>query len=75
MRIPTIEAVEVKELRQNFDSYIAEVEKGASFVITRHSRAVFKIIPPKETETWERVIDFTSVKKGGLPVADLLSRL
>lgn len=67
--------VEVKELRQNFDSYIAEAEKGISFTITRRSRAVFKIVPPEKGEVWETVIDFTPIKKGGVPATDILSRL
>lgn len=67
--------VEVKELRQNIDSYIAEAEKGMSFTVMRRSKAVFKIVPSEETEIWESVADFTRIKKGGVPVADLLSRL
>lgn len=68
--------VGLKELRENIDTYIGEVRKGRSFIIVRRSKPVFKISPPEEDESlWEPVIDFTKVKKGGVPIADILSRL
>ena len=68
--------VGLKELRENIDIYIGEVRKGRSFTIVRRSKPVFKISPPEEDESlWEPVIDFTKVKKGGVPIADILSRL
>ena len=68
--------VGLKELRENIDVYIGEVRKGRSFTVVRRSKPVFKISPPEEDESlWEPVIDFTKVKKGGVPIADILSRL
>jgi antitoxin (DNA-binding transcriptional repressor) of toxin-antitoxin stability system len=68
--------VGLRELRENIDAYISKVEKGGSFVVVRKSKPVFKISPPDEdADLWESVIDFTKVKKGGVPIADLLSRL
>lgn len=66
----------LRELRENADTYIAEVEKGRSFVVVRKSKPVFKISSPdEESELWERVIDFTKIKKVGIPLKDLLARL
>ena len=67
--------VGLKELRSNIESYIAEVKKGRSFIVVRRSKPVLKISSPEEDEIWEEVIDFTKIKKGGIPVSDLLSRL
>lgn len=66
----------LKELRENTETYIKAVEKkGDSFVIVRRSKPVFKIAPVTEDEKWETVIDFTKIKKGGVNIKELLSRL
>ncbi len=66
----------LKKLRENTNMYIAEVQKGKSFIVVRRSKPVFKLSPPdEEMEQWERVIDFTTVKKGGISIKDILSRL
>ena len=66
----------LKELRENTESYISEVKRGKSFVVARKSRPLFKITPVSEdNELWETVIDFTKIKKGGIAIRDLLSRL
>lgn len=68
--------VGLKELRENADIYISEVQKGKSFIVVRRSKPVFKLSPPDEdAELWERVIDFTNIKKGGVELNGLLSRL
>jgi antitoxin (DNA-binding transcriptional repressor) of toxin-antitoxin stability system len=69
--------VGLKELRENIETYIAKVKKGDSFVVVRKSKPIFKISPPEgdESSAWESVIDFTKIKKGGTPIADILSRL
>ncbi len=68
--------VGLKELRENIESYITQVSKGKSFVVVRRSQPVFKISSPDEDGgQWESVIDFTRVKKGGVPISELLSRL
>ncbi len=68
--------VGLKELRENIETYVSQVGKGRSFVVVRKSKPVFKISPVDEDEgLWETVIDFTRIKRGGVPVADLLSRL
>ncbi len=68
--------VGLKNLRNNIDAYITQVDKGRSFIVVRKSKPVFKISPPDEADgLWESVIDFTKIKKGGVGVDDILSRL
>lgn len=69
--------VGLRELRENIETYISRVEKGDSFVVVRKSKPVFKISPLDDDSSglWEPVINFTKIKKGGVAIADLLSRL
>jgi len=57
------------------DTYIAEVEKGESFIVIRKSKPVFKISSPQEEDSWETVVDFSKIKKGGVSLKEVLSRL
>jgi len=67
--------VGLRELRENIESYIAQVKKGESFIVVRRSKPVLRISSPDEEELWERVVDFTKIRKGGIPLTQLLSRL
>ena len=68
--------VGLKELRENINSYINAVKKGRSFIVLKKSKPVFKISSLNEAdETWESVIDFTKIKKGGININQLLSRI
>lgn len=68
--------VGLKELRENIDTYIKAVEKGKSFIILRKSKPVFKISSLEEADDlWEPAIDFTKIKKGGVALNQILSRL
>lgn len=67
--------VGVKELRQNLDKYIDQVAKGKGFTVVRRSKPVFNIIPVNEQNDWEEVVDFTKIKKGGVKIEEVLSRL
>ena len=68
--------VGVKELRQNLDEYIAQVDKGKTFTVFRRSKPVFKITPViPEEDIWETVIDFTKIKKGGVPLGEVRQAL
>ena len=68
--------VGVKELRQNLDKYITEVKKGKTFTVFRRSKPVFKLTSPvSEEEMWETVIDFTKIKKGGVPLTEVRQAL
>ena len=67
--------VGLKELRANIESYIAEVKKGRSFIVVRRSKPVLKISSPLDAEVWERVADFTAIKKDGVPAREVLREL
>ncbi len=70
--------VGLKELRENMDSYISQVKKGRSFVVVRKSKPVFKLTPLDmwgDEGVWEKVVDFTKIKKGGVLLADVLSKV
>lgn len=65
----------LKELRENVNNYAAEVKKGKSFIVVRKSKPLFKISSSEEVDLWEPVIDFTRIRKGGLALNEILSRL
>ncbi len=65
----------LKDLRQKMSEYSKKVKKGQSFIVVKRSKPLFKISPIEENEIWEPVIDFTKVKKSGIDIDDLLSRL
>ena len=68
--------VGLKELREHMESFITEINKGKSFTVIRRSEPVFKIAPIDEDNSlWEQVIDFTKIKKGGVELKKILSRL
>ena len=74
----------LKELRDNIDTYIEAVKKGKRFTVFRHSTPVFSIVPLSETEYdleeldgpgWKTLIDFTKIKKGGVPASEVAAAL
>lgn len=68
--------VGLKELRENMESFIGEINKGKSFTVIRRSEPVFKITPVDEDDgAWETTIDFTKIKKGGIELNKILSRI
>ncbi len=73
--------VNVKELRLNMDKYVNAVARGRSFLVMKRSKPVFQISPIKEISLaddgsgWKTVIDFTKIKKGGVPVEEVLKAL
>ena len=67
----------LKELRENMDSYISQINKGRSFVVVRKSKPVFRLAPLDawgDDGVWKKVVDFTKIKKGGMPLNDVLSK-
>lgn len=64
----------VKELRENLAHYEDRVRFGETFIVFKRSRPVFKITAVDEGE-WEEVIDFTKIRKGGVSIQEVLSRL
>ncbi len=66
----------LKELRQKMSQYAQKVKKGHSFIVVKQSKPIFKITPlTGEYDNWETVADFTKIKKGGIEIKDILSRL
>jgi antitoxin (DNA-binding transcriptional repressor) of toxin-antitoxin stability system len=66
----------LKELRQNVSGFAKQIQKGRSFIVVKQSKPLFKITPIKEDiEQWEEAIDFTKIKKGGVLLDELLTRL
>lgn len=65
----------LKELRENVNLYVDQVKRGASFIVVKRSKPIFKISPLDDETNWETAVDFTKIKKGGVPLEDLLTRL
>lgn len=68
----------LKDLRLNAKNYIDAASRGQSFVVVNRSQPVFKVIPVDEwgdEGVWETVIDFTKIKKGGVPFRELIKKL
>lgn len=65
--------VGLKELRQNFDKYATLVKRGKTLIIVKRSKPIFRLVPLEEE--WEEVTDFTKIRKGGVSIKDILSRL
>lgn len=64
----------LRALRENTGAYVRAVQRGASFVVMRHSQPLFRMTPLHDDD-WETVIDFTRIKRGGVDIKELLSRL
>jgi prevent-host-death family protein len=69
----------VKELRNNLEEYINQINRGMSFIVVKRSKPVFQIKPVideyEEDGKWEKVVDFTEFNKDGIEISDLISRL
>ena len=68
-----------KEFRENSEKYINAVALGKSFTIVRRSKPILTISAPVDEwgdeGAWETVIDFTKIKKGGVPAEEVLASL
>lgn len=70
--------VGLRELRENMEKYVGEVGKGKSFTVVRRSKPAFRMVPVDEwgdEGTWETVVDFTKIRKGGVPAGEVLTAL
>ncbi|MBI3075298.1 MAG: type II toxin-antitoxin system prevent-host-death family antitoxin [Parcubacteria group bacterium] len=66
----------LKELRENTEKYISQVDKGRSFTIVRRSKPVFRITPVDvwgDEGEWETVVDFRDVAPQGVSL-DVIAR-
>jgi hypothetical protein len=66
--------VSLKTFRENIQEYAEKVKDGRSFVVFKRSVPLFKISSLEEG-SWEEVIDFTKISKGGVDIDEILSRL
>jgi len=71
----TTNVIGLKELRQNFDQYIKQVEKGETVTVMRRSKPLFKMTAVESEDEWETVVDFTKEFGAGVPIAELLSSI
>ena len=67
--------INLKNLRRNMGEYAEKVAQGQSFIVFKQSKPLFKISPVDEENRWEEIIDFTKIKKGGVNIDEVLSRL
>ena len=65
----------IRELREHTKKYSDKIQKGESFTVVKHTKPLFKIVPVEREEAWEEVVDFTKIRKGGVDIHDVLSRL
>ena len=63
----------LKEFRLDTEKYINEIEKGASFVVVKRSKPVFKLT--RIEEEWETIADFSHLPGGGISGKELLKAL
>jgi antitoxin (DNA-binding transcriptional repressor) of toxin-antitoxin stability system len=66
--------VSLKEFRQDVEKYARRIAKGDALIVTKRSNPLFRIGPVNEG-SWEEVIDFTKLKRGGVRIEELLARL
>ena len=74
--------VNIKELRLNMDKYVNAVAHGKSFLVMKRSKPVFQLNPvPEEIDLkddgpgWKTIVDFTKIRKGGVPAEEVISTL
>ena len=71
--------VGLRELRENLADYVKAIQGGATFTVVRRSKPIFNLSPVDVTtanETaWEAVVDFSTIKKGGVNIKEIIKRL
>jgi len=59
------------------DKYARGVKRGDEYIVMKHNKPIFNLSQVKDPwgdeGVWESVIDFTKIKKGGVPVEDVLA--
>lgn len=68
--------VGLRELRENMDKYIAEVQKGKTFWVLRKSKAVFKMEPPVDEfgdEGPHERLDLRDKNGNGMHIDDVIA--
>lgn len=67
--------INLKELRENVAKYATRVGRGESFIVMKRSKPLFRVCPIDDEKGWETVIDFTEIRKGGVPADEVLKKL
>jgi len=65
----------LREFREKTQAAITKIKKGESLVVLKRSKPLFRVVPLDYDEQWEKVVDFTTAKKGGVDIKDVLERL
>lgn len=67
----------LKSFREETSKYLAQIEKGTSFVVFRRSTPLFIVSPVdyNEEEGWEVLGDFSKMNGGGVPAKQVLAAL
>ncbi len=75
----TQQIIGLKELREKVAHFAREVQRGKSFIVVKQSKPLFKISRPIFEEEdldddgkWETLIDFTKIRKGGVPFEEII---
>lgn len=74
----TVREVQSSDAKAHLTQLLSEVEHGETIVITRHGRAIARLIPEVDRrkadilKTMEQIVDFRSTKHG-LTMSDILS--
>lgn len=74
----TTNIIGLRELRENTEEYIDEIEKGKSFIVVKRSRPIFKIVPMDvwgDEGLWESIADFREISSKGIAAPDILKSL
>jgi len=66
--------ITLKNLRENMQKYADKISQGQDFVVFKKSKPLFRLSPINEN-LWEEVIDFTKIKRGGVDINEILSRI
>lgn len=64
-----------KEFREKSEMYISRIEKGASFMVLRKSKPIFRLTPVEDEDMWEPIADFTKIHPDGISALDAIKAL
>ncbi len=70
----------LKELREDVAKFARQVSRGRSFIVVKRSKPLFRIIPlevdpVEDAKGYKTLIDFTKIRKGGVPFEEVLAAL
>lgn len=61
------------------DKYARGVRRGDEYIVMKHNKPIFNISQVKDPwgdeGEWESVVDFTKIRRGGVPAEDVLAAL